>query len=96
MRGRDWWGDGENWGGLEVWDLQMTLQKVCYKAVAGSVIIHARCFAFAVLVHFIVFPLCMHEMRNNNNVRILRTSGGITLSCASVSMCIWACVRAFL
>lgn len=29
-------------GRLRSWDLQMTLQKVCYKAVIGSFIIHVR------------------------------------------------------
>lgn len=40
------------WRVLEVWDLQMTLQKVCYKAVVGSVIIHVRWCACVAAVHF--------------------------------------------
>lgn len=49
-----------------------------------------------VLVHFIVFLLCVHEMRNNTNVRILCTGvfGGILLSCACVCMCLCLCMRA--
>lgn len=51
-----------------------------------------------VLVHFIVFLLCVHEMRNNTNVRILCTGvfGGILLSCACVCMCLCLCMRACL
>ena len=42
----------EGRGVLEVWDLQMTLQKVCYKAVVGNVIIHVRwCARVAVSSH---------------------------------------------
>lgn len=37
---RGWRRGGASWVDLKVWDLQMTLQKVCYKALAGSVIIH--------------------------------------------------------
>lgn len=69
----------------------MTLQKVCYKAVVGSVIIHVqRCVNIVLcgLVHSRVLLLCVHKTKS-------KTKKYYTIMCvsASVTVFVHTCVR---
>lgn len=98
------WGRGREgvecfWEGLKVWDLQMTLQKVCYKAVSGSAIIHVRWCVNAVLcglVHFSVFPPCVHKTEWRRTFLCMCVCDGsiILLCCLCLRMSVCLCMRA--
>lgn len=80
----------------------MTLQKVCYKAVVGSVIIHVqRCVNIVLcgLVHSRVLLLCVHKTKSKTTLKwvfctLVWICISIILLCACLHVSLCLCIRA--